>query len=164
MCEIKFPGSKDKSTVQSQGFRKCSSNKLSVEMSKLTFIACRCEIIHQVAEEVIKLQVEETWKLRSYVHSYIFRTIPVVSHLYLSLFSRVFDGLEDVPGVSPPHLFAGDKLTVPSLNQDGRFNSWNDDKRWSEIIQMIELFTTCYCFSNILLIIVLRIVLIRRYI
>lgn len=42
----------------------------------------------------------------------------LVSHLYLSLFSRVFDGLEDVPGVSPSHLCAGYILTVPSLNQD----------------------------------------------
>lgn len=41
------------------------------------------------------------------------------SHLYLRLFSRVFDGLEDVPGVSAFHLRASNVLTVPSLNQDG---------------------------------------------
>lgn len=29
---------------------------------------------------------------------------PRAPHLYLSLFSRVFDGLENVPGASPSHL------------------------------------------------------------
>lgn len=48
---------------------------------------------------------------------------PRAPHLYLSLFSRVFDGLEDVPGASPSHLWASNVLTVPSLNQDGRSQS-----------------------------------------
>lgn len=43
-----------------------------------------------------------------------------VCHLYLSLLSRVFNGLEDVPCISAPHLRAGHILTVPSLNQDSR--------------------------------------------
>lgn len=49
----------------------------------------------------------------------------VVSHLYLSLFSRVFDGLEDVPSIPASHLCAGYILTVPSLNQDSCSYSWN---------------------------------------
>lgn len=45
-------------------------------------------------------------------------------YLYLSLLSRVLDGLEDVPRVSPPHLRSGHILTIPSLNQDGRSDGW----------------------------------------
>lgn len=47
----------------------------------------------------------------------------IISHLYLSLFSRVLDGLEDVPGVSPSHLGTGHILTVPSLDQDSGSDS-----------------------------------------
>lgn len=56
----------------------------------------------------------------THVHSY-----PVLSHLYLSLFSRVFDGLEDVPCIPPSHLCTGYILTVPLLDQDSSSYSCN---------------------------------------
>lgn len=70
---------------------------------------------------------------------------PRAPHLYLSLFPRVFDGLEDVPGASPSHLWASDVLTVPSLNQDGRSQSCHtiwpiDINHLNPLLKKLELF------------------------
>lgn len=78
---------------------------------QISFIARWCEIVHEVAEEIIKLD--------------------------LGLLSGVFDGLEDVPGVSPPHLSAGDVLTVPSLNQDG--SSYGSSTGCGVFVEMVGL-------------------------
>lgn len=125
MCEIKFPARWRWFKLRDLIYRGKKQKQTQNKCRSLTFIARWCEIVHEVAKEIIKLHRKETKRLQFFCsllfikHSGLDWFVAAVSHLDLGLLSRVFDGLEDVPGVSPPHLCAGDVLTVPSLNQDG---------------------------------------------
>lgn len=110
----------------------------------LTFSARRCKVIHKVAEEIIQLHRESrkeyfitdhctsfdpicailryiqwliyplNWLCKSYwiqIHDFFF-------YFDLVLQPGVLYGLEDVPGVSAPHLHAGHILPVPALDQN----------------------------------------------
>ena len=53
---------------------------------------------------------------------YVCVVFPQSPDLDLSLLSRVLQGLEDMPGVSPLQLHAGHILPVPVLNQHRRLD------------------------------------------
>lgn len=61
MCEIKFPGGQDDSSNSEIQIHKKEKSFASWH-GNLTLIARWCEIVHEVAEEIIKLHEEEDVK------------------------------------------------------------------------------------------------------
>lgn len=99
MCEIRFPVGEVKTTVSNsdiQLYRK-KIQFVSQEVRHLTFIAWWCEIVHEVAEEIIKLHREVMQQMSCY-----FLSLPHSKHAEVSL-DRLWSFLTFIWACSPEY-------------------------------------------------------------